>query len=687
MNLRPVQRLRPRAEASLFALVAFLAPALAFLVEPLVARSLLPTYGGTSAVWTTALVFFQCTLLAGYALAHVTFTRLGLQRHAWLQAGLVVAALGVLLAAPLAVPSFARPPDGLPTALWLSLVLAVMVGLPFLVLSSASPTTQRWFAALPGGTEPYRLFAASNAGSLIGLVAYPTLVEPNLDLPDQVRWWSIGFALFALATVGQAVIVRWKGRVAISAMRAAEPAAAVGAAQRPAGRRRLSWILLAAVPAALLIGVTTDISTDIAAVPFLWIVPLTVYLATLILAYLRPAPIGQRLGAVSLPVLALLVAFREIGVIQLPIVAAIGLLLATLAAAGLALHGRLAADRPPPEHLTEYSLFVALGGAIGGIAAGVLAPLLLRVPVEGLIVLAVAVLLASLSGPRRLVSAPALVAIIVAVAVGVGGAPNVIRLDRSFYGVYRVDEPRPGLHVLTSGTTTHGREAFDGPFAGEPLSYYHRAGPLGEVIESMQAERPALRIGAVGLGAGAIAAYGRPTDSYRFFEIDPTVVDIARDPASFRYLADSAASIEVVVADGRLGLEDARADSFDLLVLDAFSSDAVPVHLLTTEALAIAMRTAAPGGVIAVHISNRFLELEPVVAAAARDSGFVSIVGTDLPAAELIGLADASQWVVVGRAYSDVAGLVAGPEWETAHAEGRRAWTDRYSDLLGALRG
>ena len=642
------------------------------------ARSLLPTYGGTSAVWTTALVFFQCTLLAGYAWAHLTFTTLGLQRHAWLQVGLVVAALAVLLVAPLAVPSFARPPAGVPTALWLVLVLAAMVGLPFLVLSSASPTTQRWFAALPGGTEPYRLFAASNAGSLIGLVAYPTLVEPNLDLPDQARWWSIGFALFALATVGQALIVRRKGRAAIATMRAAEA--------RPAGRRRLTWILLAAVPAALLIGVTTDISTDIAAVPFLWIVPLTVYLATLILAYLRPTPIGQRLGAVALPVLALVVALREIGVVQLQIWPAIGLLLTTLAAAGLALHGRLAADRPAPVHLTEYSLYVALGGAVGGIAAGILAPLLFRVPVEGLIVLAVAVLLATLPGRRGLLSVPALVAITVAVAVGVGGAPNLIRLDRSFYGVYRVDEPQPGLHVLTSGTTIHGRETFDGPFAGEPLSYYHRAGPLGEVIESMQAERPSLRIGAVGLGAGAIAAYGRPGDTYRFFEIDPTVVDIARDPASFRYLADSAASIDVVVGDGRLELEDTPADSFDLLVLDAFSSDAVPVHLLTTEALATAMRTVAPGGVIAVHISNRFLDLEPVVAAAARDNGFVSIVGSDLPSAELMGLADASVWVVVGRSFSDVAGLVEGPEWETAHAGDRRAWTDRYSDLLGALR-
>jgi hypothetical protein len=639
---------------------------------------LLPTYGGTSAVWTTALVFFQTTLLAGYALAHLTFTVMGLRRHGWLQTTLVVVALAVLLAAPLTVPPFASPPQGVPTALWLVGVLAAMVGLPFLVLSSASPTTQRWFAALPGGAEPYRLYAASNTGSLIGLVAYPTLVEPNLDLSDQARWWSIGFALFALGTAGLAAVVRRKGRVAIATMRSAEP--------RPIASRRLRWIVLAAVPAALLIGVTTDISTDIAAVPFLWIGPLTVYLATLILAYLRPVPLGQMLGTVALPVLAVLVGLVEVRIIVLQIWQSIGLLLLTLASAGLALHGRLAADRPAPIHLTEYTLYVALGGALGGVVMGVLAPVLFRVPVEGLIVLAVAVLLVTLPGRRGLLSAPALVAITVAVAVGVGGAPDTIRRDRTFYGVYRVAEPEPDVHVLYSGTTIHGRETSAGPMAGEPLSYYHRAGPLGEVIESMQAEDPNLRIGAVGLGAGAIAAYGRPGDTYRFFEIDPTVVDIARDPASFGYLADSPAAVEVVVGDGRLELEKTPHGAFDLLVLDAFSSDAVPVHLLTAEAIGEAMRTVAPGGAIAFHVSNRFLDLEPIVAAAARENGFVSIVGADLPPADLAGLADASVWVVVGRSFSDLAGLAQGDRWDTAHAGDTRPWTDRYSDLLGALR-
>ena len=299
--------------------------------------------------------------------AHVTIASLGVRRGALAQVVLVVVALAVLLSAPLTVPAFARPPDDAPTAIWLVLVLSSMVGLPFLTLSSASPTTQRWFAALPGGAEPYRLFAASNAGSLLGLVAYPTLVEPNLDLVKQVRWWTVGFAAFVALTVGAALVVRRRG---VDGTGRAE----VEDVPPPTRRVQLRWIALAAVPAALLIGVTTDISTDVAAVPFLWIVPLTVYLATLILAFLRAMPIGERIGAAALPILAILVALRASHLIVIGIWPSIGLLLAMLAAAGLALHGRLARTRPGASHLTRYSLLVAFGGAVGGIATGLLAP-------------------------------------------------------------------------------------------------------------------------------------------------------------------------------------------------------------------------------------------------------------------------------------------------------------------------
>jgi hypothetical protein len=308
------------------------------------------------------------------------------------------------------------------------------------------------------------------------------------------------------------------------------------------------------------------------------------------------------------------------------------------------------------------------------------------VPLEGLLVLGAAVVLATPGGWWRVLTVLAVVALGLAVVATIVGPPGTIRVDRSSYGVYRVAAPAADLHILYSGTTIHGRETFSGPYAGEPLSYYHRAGPLGEVIASLQQEHPTMRVGAVGQGAGAIAAYGRPGDTYRLFEIDPAVVSIARDHASFTFLADSAASIDVAVEDGRLGLESTPGAAFDLLVLDAFSSDAVPVHLLTAESMATAMRTVAPGGVIAVHISNRFLDLEPIVAAGAKADGFVSIIGSDIPAAELSDLADPSQWVVVGRSYADLADLATSERWRTAHADGRRPWTDRYSDLIGTIR-
>ncbi|MGH2473873.1 MAG: hypothetical protein ACRDIL_01310, partial [Candidatus Limnocylindrales bacterium] len=248
-------------------------------------------------------------MLVGYVLAHVSLGALGVRRHAAFQVTIVVAALAVLVVAPIGLPAFARPPDGVSEFVWLPIVLGVIVGLPFLVLSSASPTTQRWFAALPGGREPYRLFAASNAGSLIGLVAYPTIVEPNLDLIDQARWWTVGFAVFVIATAGAAVVVRRRAVDGESSSIEGSPVSvAVSTERAPSGRRRAWWLLLAAIPAALLVGVTTHLSTDVAAVPFLWIVPLTVYLATLILAYLRVEPIGRRLGAVVVPVAGLLVA-------------------------------------------------------------------------------------------------------------------------------------------------------------------------------------------------------------------------------------------------------------------------------------------------------------------------------------------------------------------------------------------
>jgi hypothetical protein len=672
-----------------FVVSACLGAALAFLLEPLIAKMLLPSFGGTAAVWTTSLVFFQAALVAGYAIAHVSVRALGVRRHAALQVAIVALAI---VALPITVPAWTRPPDGAPTALWLVLVLTAAVGLPFVALATNGPTIQRWYAELPvaGASQPYRLFAASNAGSLVGLIAYPTLVEPNLDLPDQARWWTVGYIAFVAISLACAVALRRYGRP-----QASQPPGqrdTTGSAdsrpldERITARRRAGWILLAGVPTALLVGVTSHLSTDVAAVPFLWIVPLAIYLVTLVLAFARGKPIGLAIGSVLLPVTAVLVplSFSGFGFV-LPIEFVFAMHLGALFLAGLALSGRLAADRPSSRHLTEYSLLVALGGALGGLAAGIVGPLVFPVPLEEQIALVAALLLVPGIGwaarSRRVASA---VIVGAGLVVALGVAPPALLTERTFYGTYRVVEPTPDRHVLYSGTTIHGMQVLTPEGRREPRSYYYRGGPLGQVMTALLGDPHPVRIGAVGLGTGAVAAYGRAGDRIEFIEIDPAVVAIARDPRLFTYLDDSPAAVDVVVADGRLALERTPPGSFDVLVLDAFSSDAVPVHLLTTEAFATAMAAVRPGGLIAVHVSNRYLDLEPVVAAAARDLGFVAITGMDLEPSTTEG-ADASEWVMVARSYADVADLASGIEWRTSRDHGRLAWTDRSSDLLGAL--
>jgi hypothetical protein len=453
-------------------------------------------------------------------------------------------------------------------------------------------------------------------------------------------------------------------------------------------------VLLAAVPVALMVGVTSHLSTDVAAVPFLWVLPLSIYLVTMILAFARARPILAGPARFALVPLAVATALSFLGFIPVSIEAEFALHLGTLFAAGLALHGALAADRPAPARLTEYTLLIAVGGALGGIGAGILGPLLLPLPIEEQVALVAALVLARAVAPsprplariRSRLAAFVPAAVGLALLLGIASSPSAIITARSFYGTYRVVDDGQGRHVLYAGTTIHGIQDRTPGQEREPWSYYSRGGPLGQVLTTLTADPSPLRIGAVGLGTGAIAAYGRPGDRIDFLEIDPTVAAIAGDRRLFSYVADSPADVRVAIGDGRLLLTEAEPGAYDILVLDAFSSDAVPVHLLTVESFDIAMSRVRPGGVVAVHISNRFLELEPVVAAAARDLGFVSILGTTLAPADELGRAQSSQWVVIGRSYSDLAGLVAGADWETAHAAGRPSWTDRWSDLLGALR-
>lgn len=713
-----------RVVIGLFALTAFVGAGMLFLVQPLVARMLLPSYGGSATVWSTASLFFQVMLLLGYLYTDRTTRLLGATRQRRVHAVVVLVPLALL---PLALPDDAVPPDGSSPVLWLLRTLGVMVALPFLVLATTGPLVQTWYSwsGRPRAHDPYFLFAASNLGSFAGLLGYPFLLEPFLSLDDQLALWSWGFVLFVVL-VGGCLTVR-----------------VAPAVEAPTQRRRvrvprpqlLRWLGLSALPSGLLLSVTSYLSTDVAAIPLLWVVPLAIYLATFVIAFARtsrtPPVMLTRLGVA----VALAAAVSAVTPVLGPVRLALPLQLGMLALVAYAAHARLAADRPEPEALTRFYLVIAVGGALGGLLNGVVAPLVFdRVLEHGLLLACVPLLLLGLSGADRRdpelkrrervfalgVAVLALVPLALASATGrvpegapliavglaavvllgwaltgfprvflvamvvlqltvvVAGDQNVIERTRTFYGSYLVKDSGE-LHTLEHGTTVHGTQFLDAERRRTPTTYYAPTGPLGDVFD-----RDGLRdVAVVGLGAGTVAAYGEAGDDYTFYEIDQAVVDMARDPRLFTYLADTPARVRTVVGDGRLGLAAEPEESFDLVVLDAFSSDSIPVHLLTVEAMRTYAERLRPGGLLAVHISNRVFDLRPVVRGAADELGWVGVVGTKGDGGE--DGATLSKWVLLAATPEDLGDLPSRPGWSPLPGESR-LWTDDYSSVLPLLR-
>ncbi len=745
--------------ALLLAALAFMAAFLSFSIEPLVGRFLLPVYGGTPAVWTTSVVFFQIALLAGYAWAYLGPRMLGARRASVVQ--IVFVTLPVLTL-PVAQPVAATGPDAVPTALWLLRVLVPMVGLPFAALSSIGPTAARWLAASRSGGA-YRLLAASNAGSLLGLLAYPLLVEPNFDLDAQAAWWTVGYAGVVVMTGVAAVAAFRTDRRPIEVDAAgAGPGAgpevvqithpiatgatgfrlgaggttrqAIRTTDRAPGVETARWVALAAVPSSLVLGVTAHLTTDVAAVPLLWVVPLAVYLLTLILSFVGERPIGLAWAERLLPIAAVGVVAVLLDPARTDLRVVFAVDLSVLFLAGLVCHGRAAELRPPAARLTAFTLGIAAGGAAGGLLTAVLAPLVLPGPLEYPIAVVLALLARRAGSPvaglervpfaaRYAVAAVVIVliaraaglllttgglvgvlalgvlvvlaprprlfagAVATAVAVSLALAPPSLFSTRTFFGTYRVEADQAGRHALYSGTTIHGTQQFantDG--RREPIGYYYRAGPVGDVLGTLDARAGGLSIGVVGLGAGGLAAYGRPQDRFDFFEIDPAVEQIARDPQLFTYLRDTPSQLRVVLGDGRLSLGDVPPASYDLLVLDAFSSDAVPVHLLTREALELDVTRLRPHGLLLVNVSNSYVDLARAVAAVGRDLGLVGIVRDDDPSPETRPDAGAASWIVLGRSADDLQSVATDAGWSPlGSAPGTRAWTDRFSDLVPYL--
>jgi SAM-dependent methyltransferase/MFS family permease len=667
----------------LYAGTIFLSSFLLFLVQPLIARLILPWFGGSAAVWTTCMLFFQALLLAGYAYAHVLVRFSSKKAEVSIHTVLLVAALATL---PIA-PSDAWKPQGSEEPVSrILLLLGASVGLPYFLLAATSPLLQAWFARARPGENPYRLFAVSNLASLVALAGYPFLVEPFLGGTEQVRLWSWLFAGFALLCAA----VAW-----FTPRREVEATAAQDETL-PAGNRYLLWLVLAATGSVLLLAVTNHLTQNVASVPLLWLAPLTLYLASFILTFeggrwYRPQWLWSFV-LVWLIAMGWLLVDSEYD-FDLPM--QLGIYLPGLFFGCLFCHGELYRLRPPPSQLTAFYLVVSAGGALGGLAVAVLAPLAFSAYYElgiGLVVLAMlaALRFAKLNMVARYSS--------LAVLLGIAGCAaydglryhNDVRVaTRSFYGVLRVKEyGMPGdeshLRRLVHGAIMHGEQYMHDKFRTMLTTYYHEDSGIGAAIRSLGAA-PA-RVGVIGLGTGTIAAYGRPGDTYRFYDIDARVMRVAT--TEFTYLADSAAKIELVLGDARLNLEREAPQGFDVLAVDAFSSDAIPVHLITREALGVYLKHVKPGGIVAFHVSNRFLDLVPVVARLAREHGAHAMLVRDDPDEEEDSRRSRTDWVLVSR---DPAALEreAIVERGAVQAEDKpqwRTWTDDYSNLIQILK-
>jgi hypothetical protein len=686
---------RPALVLAPFLGASFLGAFLLFLVQPMVGKMVLPRFGGVPAVWNTCQLFFQAALLAGYGYAYLVTARLTLRKQVWVH---LVVLLVPLIALPLALPAGFEPGEGNPVGPLLGL-LVVTVGLPFVVVATTAPLLQRWYSASggPGASDPYFLYALSNLGSLLALLGYPLLVEPRLTLTQQGRLWAGGFIVLALLLLWAGLLVR----------RAPNPQVPVGtsAAGPPLSlRERGRWILLAFVPSCLLLAVTTHLTTDLAPVPLLWVVPLALYLLSFILAFarlpnwVRPVSAWVFLGALAALYVPEPGAFPRVTVLALHLV--------LFFAAALMLHGELARLRPPPARLTEYYLCMSVGGVLGGFTVAVLAPLAFDRYSEYPAALALACLLMpspflfTRRRPWRLdryappVAALLALALVPAPTGAVEPGTEVLFRSRNFFGVLTVyNKPleRRSLHTLMHGSTIHGRQLIhrENEIRWLPRSYYFPSGPIGQVLDG-NAERglhPAVAV--IGLGAGALASYAEPGQEFTFFEIDPGVVRVARDPNYFTYLADSRGIVRIKVGDARQVMAREPAGHYGLIIVDAFSSDAIPTHLLTTEALDVYLDKLTDTGLIAFHISNNWVDLAPVLGGLARARGLSGLIQleTGITVDELRLGKDASHWVLLARTPQALQPFATNPKWKplASGADGP-VWTDDFSNLFGVLR-
>lgn len=667
-----------------YGLTIFLSAFLLFQVQPMIGKMILPWFGGSASVWTTCMLFFQMILLLGYLYSHWVVRFLSPYRQSLLHVSLLLFSLLLL---PIS-PSEAWKPAGAenPTLRILGL-LSVSIGLPYFVLSTTGPLVQAWFARERSGLVPYRLFALSNFGSMLALLAYPVAIEPVLPTRWQSYLWSGLFACFVAA----GGLLAWRNRHS-------EAIVVQHGHGMPALRWKdtLLWAALAACPSILMVADTSFLTENIAPIPMLWVAPLALYLLSFIVSFDRH---GWYRRQVFLPLLVAglgaLAYLPTLGMNELPITLSMAINLSAFFVACMVCHGELARRQPHPALLTSYYLMLAIGGSLGGFFVGVVAPYWFDSNYElsvGIILTGLVAAIAVIPGARF--SRPLWHRAAIASSVAMLLALSWLRIDdhiaessgadarlRNFYGTLKVfSHPEEGYRSMLHGQIVHGRQLMAPDKAGEPTAYYSTDGGAGKALQIKAAGGP-LRVGVIGLGVGTLVTYGRKNDYYRLYDIDPLVIDIARK--HFSFLSRTAAATEIVLGDARLQLEKEIPQQFDVLVLDAFSGDSVPIHLLTREAFALYFKHLKPDGVLAVHITNRFLDLRPVVKTAAdhfaKETRLVEFDGDD------DRLVFRSQWALLSgdRAFFDHPAL-AGATPIPARRD-FRPWQDDYSSLFSIL--
>ncbi|MEK6593248.1 MAG: fused MFS/spermidine synthase [Pseudomonadota bacterium] len=720
----------------LYATALLVSALLLFWIQPLFTKMVLPRFGGSPAVWTTASMFFQVMLLAGYFYAHLISQKFVLRTQVLLHLALLAA---VFLVLPIGLNGILPQSDAQTPIVSLLTLLMICLGLPFFVLSATAPLLQKWFShtSHADAVDPYFLYSASNIGSMIALVGYPVVIEPALGLARQSMVWAGGYALLAVL-IAVCAVNAWHQRDTGATLVAPVRDTAKSAVHWP---QRIRWMLLALAPSSLLLGVTQHISTEIAAVPLLWLIPLSLYVLTFVNVFAR-RPLVRHSWMLKLqPMLVLLLALVWILNTYFSVFI---LHLAAFFVTAMMCHGELARTRPDASRLTEFYLWLSVGGALGGTINAVAAPLLFSSILEYPLAIGLACMLRP--APQKsanpvfhwsdiafpLVLALAFTLLISAsirpfahgamgvvvylqaiglvlylfhvrpirfglgVMVALIASPilhlpdHVLERHRSFFGVHTVlQDKSEKFHVLMHGITIHGAQYIAAGKRLEPTTYFHRDSPLGQLFFVTDAHHHIKRVGVIGLGVGTTACYRKPGQEWTFFEIDPVVVRLAKDTRYFSFLRDCAPDAKIMLGDGRLSVKAMPDRHFDLIIIDTFSSDAIPMHMITREALALYFQKLSEDGIVMFHVSNQYLDLAPVLANLAAAAGLAAKMPgphLSLPPDDPLAQME-SRWIAISRRAQNLALLESQEGWVAATPQqGARLWTDDFSNVLGALK-